>query len=53
MPVAMIDIPSGLPWGAKSQLHKEVSDSMHHAYQMPDNRVYLREWTRNRRASTA
>jgi hypothetical protein len=45
MPVVIIDIPSGLPWSTKSQLHKEVSDSMHHAYPMPDNRVYLREWT--------
>ena len=45
MPVAVIDIPSGLPWGAKEQLHKEVAESIHDAYQMPDTRVYLREWT--------
>jgi len=45
MPVAIIDIPYGLPWGSKEQLHKDVAESMHHAYQMPDNRVYLREWT--------
>src|SRR5215831_3265026 len=44
MPVAIIDIPC-LAWGAKEQLHKDVAESMHHAYQMPDNRVYLREWT--------
>ena len=45
MPVVIIDIPSGLKSSAKGQLHKEVAESMHHAYQMPDNRVYLREWT--------
>jgi hypothetical protein len=45
MPVAIIDVPAGLTWGAKDQLHKDVAESMHHAYQMPDNRVYLREWT--------
>src|SRR5215831_19006920 len=45
MPVAIIDIRYGLPWGSKEQLHKDVTESMHHAYQMPDNRVYLREWT--------
>src|SRR5262249_58884119 len=45
MPVAVIDIPSGLPWGAKEQLHKEVAESIHDASQMPDTRVYLREWT--------
>src|SRR5262245_6141225 len=44
MPVAIIDIPC-LAWSAKEHLHKDVAESMHHAYQMPDNRVYLREWT--------
>ena len=44
MPVAIIDIPSGLKSSAKEQLHKDVAESMHDAYQMPDNRVYLREW---------
>jgi hypothetical protein len=45
MPVAIIDIPSGLTWGAKERLHKSVAEIMHQAYQMPDTRVYLREWT--------
>ena len=44
MPVVMIDIPSGLTKNAKAQLHKDAFESMHHAYQMPDCRVYLREW---------
>lgn len=45
MPVAVIDIPSGLTSSAKAQLHKEVAESVHHAHQMSDTRVYLREWT--------
>jgi hypothetical protein len=44
MPVAIIDIPSGLKSSAKEQLHKDVAEIMHDAYQIPDNRVYLREW---------
>jgi phenylpyruvate tautomerase PptA (4-oxalocrotonate tautomerase family) len=44
MPVVIIDIPSGLKSSAKEQLHKELAESMHDAYQIPDNRVYLREW---------
>ena len=45
MPVVIIDIPSGLTSSVKAQLHKDVAESIHHAYQMPDTRVYLREWT--------
>ena len=45
MPVAIIDIPSGLTSSARAQLHKDVAESLHDAYQIPDNRVYLREWT--------
>jgi len=44
MPVIIIDIPSGLKSSAKELLHKELAESMHDAYQIPDNRVYLREW---------
>jgi hypothetical protein len=44
MPVVIIDIPSGLTKSAKAQLHRDAFESMHHAYQMPDCRVYLREW---------
>ena len=45
MPVAYIDIPSGLTTSAKAQLVKDVAESIHHAYPIPDTRVYLREWT--------
>jgi phenylpyruvate tautomerase PptA (4-oxalocrotonate tautomerase family) len=44
MPVAIIDIPSGLKSRAREQLHKDVAEIMHDAYQIPDNHVYLREW---------
>jgi len=44
MPVAYIDIPSGLRIEAKQKLMKEVADSIHHAYRIPDTRVFLREW---------
>ena len=44
MPVVIIDIPSGLTKGAKEQLHKDLFGCMHHAYQMPDCRVYLHDW---------
>jgi len=44
MPLVIIDIPSGLTKSAKEQLHKDLFESMHHAYQMPDCRVYLHEW---------
>jgi phenylpyruvate tautomerase PptA (4-oxalocrotonate tautomerase family) len=45
MPVACIDIPSGLTSHTKSQLVKEVAESVHDAYPIPDTRVFLREWT--------
>src|SRR5262245_49077850 len=45
MPVAIIDLPFGLTRAAKEELHKHVAEHLHHAYQIPDNRVYLREWT--------
>src|SRR5215469_3647668 len=44
MPVAYIDLPSGLKAGTKKKLVKDVADSIHHAYMIPDTRVFLREW---------
>jgi phenylpyruvate tautomerase PptA (4-oxalocrotonate tautomerase family) len=44
MPVAYIDIPSGLTTNVKKQLVQEVAASIHHAYAIPDTRVFLREW---------
>jgi hypothetical protein len=44
MPVAYLDLPSGLGADIKKKLVKEVADSIHHAYMIPDTRVFLREW---------
>jgi len=44
MPVAYLDLPSGLAVDIKKKLVKEVADSIHHAYLIPDTRVFLREW---------
>jgi len=45
MPVAYLDLPSGLTVDIKKKLVKEVTESLHRAYKIPDNRVFLREWT--------
>jgi phenylpyruvate tautomerase PptA (4-oxalocrotonate tautomerase family) len=45
MPVAYLDVPSGLAVDIKKKLVTEVTESLHHAYKIPDNRVFLREWT--------
>jgi phenylpyruvate tautomerase PptA (4-oxalocrotonate tautomerase family) len=44
MPVAYLDLPSGLEVDTKKKLVKEVAESIHHAYMIPDTRVFLREW---------
>jgi phenylpyruvate tautomerase PptA (4-oxalocrotonate tautomerase family) len=45
MPVAFMDVPSGLATDTRKRLVREVRDSIHEAYPIPDTRVYLREWT--------
>jgi phenylpyruvate tautomerase PptA (4-oxalocrotonate tautomerase family) len=44
MPCAYIDLPPGLGVDIKKKLVKEVSEFIHHAYMIPDTRVFLREW---------
>jgi hypothetical protein len=44
MPVAYIDLPTDLGVETKNKLMKEVFEAMHHAWNIPDTRVYLREW---------
>ena len=36
MPVAYLDLPSGLGAGTKKKLVKEIADSIHHAYMIRD-----------------
>jgi phenylpyruvate tautomerase PptA (4-oxalocrotonate tautomerase family) len=45
MPVAYVDIPSGLTSTAKAQLTKELAEILHEALPIPDTRIYLREFT--------
>ena len=44
MPVAYLDLPSGLRVDTKKKLLKEVAEFIHNAYMIPDTRVFLREW---------
>jgi phenylpyruvate tautomerase PptA (4-oxalocrotonate tautomerase family) len=44
MPCAYLDLPSGLAVDIKQKLVKEVAESIHDAYMIPDTRVFLREW---------
>src|SRR4029450_4737217 len=48
MPVAYIDLQSGLKRDTKKKLVTEVAEAIHHAYMSPDTRVYLREGARER-----
>jgi phenylpyruvate tautomerase PptA (4-oxalocrotonate tautomerase family) len=42
--IAFIDLPPGLKADTKKKLVKDVADSIHYAYLIPDTRVFLREW---------
>jgi phenylpyruvate tautomerase PptA (4-oxalocrotonate tautomerase family) len=44
MPVAYLDLPAGLEVDTKKKLVKQVAESIHLAYMIPDTRVFLREW---------
>jgi phenylpyruvate tautomerase PptA (4-oxalocrotonate tautomerase family) len=44
MPVAYLDLSPGLTVDVKKKLVKEVAESIHDAYRIPDTRVFLREW---------
>jgi phenylpyruvate tautomerase PptA (4-oxalocrotonate tautomerase family) len=45
MPVAFLDIQSGLARAAKQTLVRDISAAIHEAYPIPDTRIYLREWS--------
>jgi hypothetical protein len=44
MPVAYIDLPTGLGVEIRKKLMKEVFEAMHDAWMIPDTRVFLHEW---------
>lgn len=44
MPIAYIDLQSGLSRDAKQRLVRDVTAAVHEAYPIPDTRVFLREW---------
>jgi hypothetical protein len=44
MPVAYIDIPTGLKDSAKKKIFTQMHEAIHEAYPIPDTRVLIREW---------
>lgn len=44
MPVAYLDIPTGLTTPTKNLLVQRVARAIHGAYHIDDTRVFLREW---------
>jgi hypothetical protein len=44
MPVAYIDIPTGVNDGAKKKIFTEMYEAIHAAWPIPDTRVLIREW---------
>ena len=44
MPVAYIDLPTGVDDGAKEKLLRKVYEAVHEAWPIPDTRVLLRDW---------
>jgi hypothetical protein len=44
MPVAYIDLPTGLNENVKKKIFMELYEAVHEAWPIPDTRVLLREW---------
>jgi hypothetical protein len=44
MPVAYIDVPSGVNESAKKKIFHETYEAIHEAYPIPDTRVLIRHW---------
>jgi phenylpyruvate tautomerase PptA (4-oxalocrotonate tautomerase family) len=44
MPVAYVDIPTGVNDGAKKKIFQELYEEIHEAWPIPDTRVLIREW---------
>jgi phenylpyruvate tautomerase PptA (4-oxalocrotonate tautomerase family) len=47
MPVAYIDVPTGLNDSAKKKIFAELYEAIHEAWPIPDTRVLVREWPDN------
>src|SRR5215472_6599807 len=47
MPVAYIDVPTGVSESAKTKLFEEMYEAIHDAWPIPDTRVLIREWPNN------
>ncbi|MGC4086392.1 MAG: hypothetical protein QM756_00565 [Polyangiaceae bacterium] len=45
MPIAYIDLPSGLPTPTKKRLVEQTAQAIEAAYHIADTRVFLREWS--------
>jgi hypothetical protein len=46
MPVAYLDVPTGLDVSEKRKLVRAMYEAMHEAYPFPDDtRIFLREWS--------
>jgi phenylpyruvate tautomerase PptA (4-oxalocrotonate tautomerase family) len=44
VPVAYIDVPTGLDDRAKRKIFEEMYEAVHEAWPIPDTRVLIREW---------
>ena len=45
MPIAYLDVPTGISQEEKRQLMKAIYSALHEAYPFPDDhRIFLREW---------
>jgi hypothetical protein len=44
MPVAYIDLPTGVNDDARTKIFEELYEAIHEAWPIPDTRVLLREW---------
>ena len=44
VPVAYVDVPTGVDGDAKKKIFEELYEAIHEAWPIPDTRVLIREW---------